>query len=574
MKKGLIIGFCFLFILIALVSVVSAGFFSDIWGKITGKAVWGTDADGDGYFAEINDCDDTNPDVNPGKSERCSNGIDDNCDGDTDCDDGSCMFSITCLSCVSCIYDGYGWCHSADFSGCTIESKYCSGTYMENTNVCDGLQGPTCADDLQNGAETGVDCGGPCNACPTCFDGIQNQLETGVDCGGPCATCLTCDDGIQNQLETGIDCGGPCATCPTCGDGTLDSGEECDDGNIVDADACTNACEDNICGDGFLNTTGEECDDGNIVDGDGCSSTCIVQACVDGRQDYALPGSDLSVNSKCDVEFKSEVITSSLSTLGKTFTLENKEVIKILNITVNETVSSATLSFTLDEDDFRFPVDQLLIYIENNTAPSDWSLLPGTFSKKSGGLWEYTALNTHFSLFLIVEPNFCGNEIFESDYYEECDDSTHCTNCECDLGYEGDGSGNCVEKITGKECSGIGDENCTGYTLYECGVDFKWNNKGIVVSKCGVECLSGDKSCDGEISLLCGSNYQLRIQGEINGLCGVLEEEEKGERKIKPLTIFLIIGAVLLCFLVLLLLLRRFKEETSTIFSQSTQTTT
>ncbi|MEL7159416.1 MAG: M14 family zinc carboxypeptidase [Bacteroidota bacterium] len=74
-----------------------------------------------------------------------------------------------------------------------------------------------CSDGIQNGSETGVDCGGPdCAPCATCNDGIQNGSETGVDCGGPdCAACPTCSDGIQNGSETGVDCGGPdCAACP------------------------------------------------------------------------------------------------------------------------------------------------------------------------------------------------------------------------------------------------------------------------------------------------------------------------------------------------------------------------
>ena len=82
-------------------------------------------------------------------------------------------------------------------------------------------------------------CGAP--ADPTCDDGIQNGDETGVDCGGACAPCAepTCDDGIQNGNETGVDCGGPdCAPCATTvtlhegyfesgWDGWIDGGSDC-----------------------------------------------------------------------------------------------------------------------------------------------------------------------------------------------------------------------------------------------------------------------------------------------------------------------------------------------------------
>jgi hypothetical protein len=79
--------------------------------------------------------------------------------------------------------------------------------------------GPTCTDGIQNGDETGVDCGGSnCPPCPpTCDDGIQNGDETGVDCGGSnCPACPpTCNDGIQNGDEEGVDCGGSnCDPCP------------------------------------------------------------------------------------------------------------------------------------------------------------------------------------------------------------------------------------------------------------------------------------------------------------------------------------------------------------------------
>jgi hypothetical protein len=48
-----------------------------------------TDSDGDTVGAAC-DCDDTNPAVQPGAEEQCSNSVDDDCDGLTDGDDSDC----------------------------------------------------------------------------------------------------------------------------------------------------------------------------------------------------------------------------------------------------------------------------------------------------------------------------------------------------------------------------------------------------------------------------------------------------------------------------------------------------
>lgn len=63
-------------------------------------------------------------------------------------------------------------------------------------NSCEKEDEPTCTDGIQNGDETGIDCGGDCDPCPTCTDGIQNGEETGVDCGGP--DCDPCYEGIED----------------------------------------------------------------------------------------------------------------------------------------------------------------------------------------------------------------------------------------------------------------------------------------------------------------------------------------------------------------------------------------
>ncbi|MEL6140972.1 MAG: cohesin domain-containing protein, partial [Bacteroidota bacterium] len=78
----------------------------------------------------------------------------------------------------------------ADPLGNTIEPIVINPGSVNGPGCSGG--GPTCDDGIQNGQETGVDCGGPaCPACPTCFDGIQNGDETGIDCGGSCQPCDT-----------------------------------------------------------------------------------------------------------------------------------------------------------------------------------------------------------------------------------------------------------------------------------------------------------------------------------------------------------------------------------------------
>ena len=68
---------------------------------------------------------------------------------------------------------------------------------------------------------------------------------------------------------------------PQCGDGIPEGDEQCDDGNDVNDDACTNACEDPRCGDEIVQED-EECDDGNDVQNDGCSNQCTLPECGNG----------------------------------------------------------------------------------------------------------------------------------------------------------------------------------------------------------------------------------------------------------------------------------------------------
>jgi hypothetical protein len=76
--------------------------------------------------------------------------------------------------------------------------------------------------ELQDGAETGVDCGGP--GC-----GVGSDCQSGADCAtgicGPDGTCkepsYECRNGVKDDLESDVDCGGELCLGHgvTCGDG-------------------------------------------------------------------------------------------------------------------------------------------------------------------------------------------------------------------------------------------------------------------------------------------------------------------------------------------------------------------
>jgi cysteine-rich repeat protein len=108
---------------------------------------------------------------------------------------------------------------------------------------------------------------------------IDSKNTLGICGNGILESGETCDDG---NLVNGDGCESNCTITPVisiCGNGILESGETCDDGNLVNGDGCESNCTItpiiSICGNGILES-GETCDDGNLVNGDGCESNCTL----------------------------------------------------------------------------------------------------------------------------------------------------------------------------------------------------------------------------------------------------------------------------------------------------------
>ncbi|MFY0541226.1 DUF4215 domain-containing protein [Nannocystis pusilla] len=107
-----------------------------------------------------------------------------------------------------------------------------------------------------------------------------------------------CDLGAENSDDG--ECRGDC-TRNRCGDGKVQAGvEECDDGNLVAYDACTNDCKNATCGDGILVDSAmapgvppEDCDMGPLNGPtSACTETCTLNNCVDCCGNSGAPEGD------------------------------------------------------------------------------------------------------------------------------------------------------------------------------------------------------------------------------------------------------------------------------------------
>jgi cysteine-rich repeat protein len=249
------------------------------------------------------------------------------CEADTDCSDGSrCLVTALGAACVSddrgcgagcpegttCVEDA---CRTACSvaEDCAVDQSCVEGSCVGQEPIGgggggSGGSGPVVIVDPESPCDEpgALACAGEDQKVVLLCDQTWQPFDTcdsDQNCdrrSGACATivpeCADAEPGdafcsAEELWECGPDrvtstlveaCPGKCVatedgaacTLGSCGDEKMQEGEECDDGNDVDSDACRNTCKNAFCGDGVIHSGVEHCDDSNGESLDGCSSEC------------------------------------------------------------------------------------------------------------------------------------------------------------------------------------------------------------------------------------------------------------------------------------------------------------
>jgi hypothetical protein len=201
-----------------------------------------------------------------GATSTCENMVKDATESDVDC-------------------GGSGKCdRCAEKARCTTNSDCLTPLYCTLTSTGKRCTEPTCDDQIQNGDETGEDCGGSCDACD-----LGAACEDNNDCTGNYCLESVCADhcisGVKEADETAKDCGGE--SCPKCANGLACEGaDDCESGVCFNQKCQAASCNDSIknqdesfedCG-GVCSAAGKPCDLGIPCNGPADCESWICSA--------------------------------------------------------------------------------------------------------------------------------------------------------------------------------------------------------------------------------------------------------------------------------------------------------
>lgn len=150
----------------------------------------------------------------------------------------------------------------------------------------------------------GLECesGRPCEVdrrSGACVDGrclVDDGTTTDTTLGesGPWPTSTTVEPVTTAVEETRGEEESETGATAVCGNGIVEEDEECEDGDLVDIDECSNACRLPVCGDGIVQTV-EDCDLGaeqNFAPGSSCKPDCTPAICGDGVVRWGIESCD------------------------------------------------------------------------------------------------------------------------------------------------------------------------------------------------------------------------------------------------------------------------------------------
>eukprot|EP00877_Chromochloris_zofingiensis_P011489 jgi/Chrzof1/6594/Cz19g02010.t1 len=207
------------------------------------------------------------------------------------CTSGKCADAPTCKNGIKDATETDVDCGGSSCAARCIVGKTCASASDCGTGICTNGEcapQPTCTDNIKNGQETDVDCGGP--TCPACVFGdacaANSDCNTNNCSGGKCGEPTTCKNGVKDGQETDVDCGGLCiAKCRTskvCSSSADCISNNCGPGVCIEAATCYNGIKDGKesgvdCGGGGCNAA---CDVG-----EGCGSVwdCVSKVCTSGK---------------------------------------------------------------------------------------------------------------------------------------------------------------------------------------------------------------------------------------------------------------------------------------------------
>ena len=105
-----------------------------------------------------------------------------------------------------------------------------------------------------------------CERVPICGDDVREGADEQCDTSEPVGDCVNFGDYDLGKVWCSDECKldySECEKLPICGNKIKEKGEDCDDGNKIDTDGCTNNCTTPSCGDGILSDT-EICEGNQI----------------------------------------------------------------------------------------------------------------------------------------------------------------------------------------------------------------------------------------------------------------------------------------------------------------------